>query len=428
MTEAKQRPEGHRREEGHLRASPSPPAPGRRGTSLRPTASTRTSTASRRKWTKSGTVRLGSHPDDYLLALYGERPAFLVADPNTAGVYDTVYVDLDDDYDFSDEKPVTKTSPASYRDMNGDGYLDVSGGLLYYISDGTSAAGTRAPGGMLAFGLSIRAASGQLLAWTGDYDPGHRGPRHADGVERRRSGRRSTAWRRASRISAALPVPSPAARPQERRHVSGRRHRRRAEGQAGAVRRHLLLVRVLDPVRLLPVDAQRRRRDDELVRRLLRRQRRLRRGEPGGRHLALGHADDAGLLDRERGAGLRHDGAAVAAQRDQGRRIDPVRRHRLGLDRQREPDRRRRRDGVVEPRAGSDRRSGRGRRRRRRLLRRRLDPQHGPRRPGRLGDLGRHEPLGSGGRRGDRAGLPGLPLDPSGRRLPANFWPGRRRS
>ena len=104
-------------------------------------------------WTKSGTVRLGSHPDDYLLALYGERPAFLVTDPNTAGVYDTVYVDLDDDYDFSDEKPITKSSPASYRDMNGDGYLDVSGGLLYYISDGTSVAGTRAPGGMLAFGV-----------------------------------------------------------------------------------------------------------------------------------------------------------------------------------------------------------------------------------------------------------------------------------
>ncbi len=122
-------------------------------------------------WTKSGTVRLGSHPDDHLLQLYGERPAFVVVDPNTAGVYDTVYVDLDNDYDFSDEKPVSRGSPASYRDMNGDGYLDVSGGLLYYISDGTSAEGTRAPGGMLAFGLSLRAASGQLLAWTGDFDP-----------------------------------------------------------------------------------------------------------------------------------------------------------------------------------------------------------------------------------------------------------------
>ena len=89
----------------------------------------RTPTRSRRAWSKSGKVRLGSHPDDYLLELYGERPAFLVTDPHTAGVYDTVYVDLDDDYDFSDEKPVTKGSPASYRDLNGDGYTDLSGGL-----------------------------------------------------------------------------------------------------------------------------------------------------------------------------------------------------------------------------------------------------------------------------------------------------------
>ena len=71
-------------------------------------------------WTKSGTVRMASHPDDHLLQLFGERPAILVTDPNTAGVYETVYVDLDDDYQFGDEKPVTKESPASYRDMNGN--------------------------------------------------------------------------------------------------------------------------------------------------------------------------------------------------------------------------------------------------------------------------------------------------------------------
>lgn len=121
-------------------------------------------------WSKSGKVRLGSHPDDHLLALFGERPAFLVTDPNTAGVYDTVYVDLDDDHDFSDEKPVTKASPVSYRDMNGDGYTDLSGGLLYYISDGTS--GTELPGGPASFGLHLKFDSGAMLAWTGDFDPG----------------------------------------------------------------------------------------------------------------------------------------------------------------------------------------------------------------------------------------------------------------
>lgn len=119
-------------------------------------------------FSKSGNVRLGSHPDDHLLLLYSERPAFLVTDPNTAGVYDAVYADLDNDFDFSDEKPITKSSPVSYRDMNGDGYTDLSGGLLYYISDGA----TPIPGGLDAFGiLDTSFAPGELLAWTGDYDP-----------------------------------------------------------------------------------------------------------------------------------------------------------------------------------------------------------------------------------------------------------------
>jgi hypothetical protein len=118
-------------------------------------------------WTQSGTVKMGSHPDDHLLLLYEERPAFIVVDPNTAGVYDTVYVDLDNDQEFADEKPITKASPVSYRDMNGDGLTDISGGLLYYISDPT----TRIAGGPTSLGINIAPPSGDLLAWTGDYDP-----------------------------------------------------------------------------------------------------------------------------------------------------------------------------------------------------------------------------------------------------------------
>ena len=122
-------------------------------------------------WTKSGTVRLGGHPDDHLLSLFGERAAILVTDPHTAGVYDTVYVDLDHDYSFADEKPVTKSSPASYRDMDGDGVTDISGGLLYYISDGTGPTGSVLPGGPTSLGIVVRDAPGALLAWTGDFDP-----------------------------------------------------------------------------------------------------------------------------------------------------------------------------------------------------------------------------------------------------------------
>ncbi len=98
---------------------------------------------------KSGKVHVGTHPDinlrDYV---WGEKAAVLVTDPKVAGVYDTVYVDLDMDYDFRDEKPLTKANVnelektknnmVAYRDMNGDGVADISGGLLYYIADGVN--------------------------------------------------------------------------------------------------------------------------------------------------------------------------------------------------------------------------------------------------------------------------------------------------
>ena len=165
-----------------------------------------------RAWSKSGRVRMGSHPDDYLLELYKERPAFLVTDPNTAGVYDTVYVDLDHDNDFGDEKPVNKQSPASYRDVNGDGYTDLSGGLLYFISDGQ----TRLPGGPAEFfGPDTPVfAAGRDARLVRRLRPGHRGPRHADGVQRRRPGRDQRQARRGSRTcprTAASPAPCSAA-------------------------------------------------------------------------------------------------------------------------------------------------------------------------------------------------------------------------
>jgi uncharacterized repeat protein (TIGR01451 family) len=99
---------------------------------------------------QSGVVHVGTHVDESLRDyVWGERVAVLVADPDYAGAYNTVYVDLDDDYDFRDEKPVTRAdttnaatleatynNPVSYRDMNGDGLADLNGGLLYFIADG----------------------------------------------------------------------------------------------------------------------------------------------------------------------------------------------------------------------------------------------------------------------------------------------------
>ncbi len=100
----------------------------------------------------SGVIHVGTHHDeslrDYPLQINPDNQGLvtiLVTDPNTAGVYDTVYVDLNNDYNFQDEKPLTKADPSnpstynnmvSYRDLNLDGKADLNGGLLYFIADG----------------------------------------------------------------------------------------------------------------------------------------------------------------------------------------------------------------------------------------------------------------------------------------------------
>ncbi|MCB0216634.1 MAG: S8 family serine peptidase [Chloroflexi bacterium] len=95
---------------------------------------------------QSGVVRFGHHPDTLLRNLLADRdagitgraPGVLILDSREAGVYDQVYVDLDGDHDFSDEKPANKADPLSLRDLDGDGLADRSGGLLYFVSDGRS--------------------------------------------------------------------------------------------------------------------------------------------------------------------------------------------------------------------------------------------------------------------------------------------------
>jgi hypothetical protein len=93
---------------------------------------------------RSGQVRFGHHPDAVLRAngakpdrqIAGEWAGVLLVDEVVAGTYDTVYVDLDGDRDFTDEKPMTKGDPLGWRDIDGDGLADVAGGLLYWIADG----------------------------------------------------------------------------------------------------------------------------------------------------------------------------------------------------------------------------------------------------------------------------------------------------
>src|SRR2546427_4392812 len=81
----------------------------------------------------SGVYRLGILKDNYLTAAYGKRIGLLLVDSTTPFDYDTVYADLNDDFDFTDETPATAASPILTRDLNGDGLADISGGNLYFI-------------------------------------------------------------------------------------------------------------------------------------------------------------------------------------------------------------------------------------------------------------------------------------------------------
>jgi hypothetical protein len=74
-------------------------------------------------------------------AVQGERAGVLVVDEHTAGVYDTVYVDLNFDFDFRNDKPARLTrdftsQEAACLDYDADGLNDISGGLVYFVSDG----------------------------------------------------------------------------------------------------------------------------------------------------------------------------------------------------------------------------------------------------------------------------------------------------
>ncbi len=95
---------------------------------------------------RSGTFHFGYHPSPVLTKAFGPI-GLLVVDPATAGVYTTVYVDLNNDRHFDlGDVTLTRDSPLASLDSidhatggpGKDGYPDVSGGLMYYISDGTT--------------------------------------------------------------------------------------------------------------------------------------------------------------------------------------------------------------------------------------------------------------------------------------------------
>ncbi|MCK4457591.1 MAG: S8 family serine peptidase, partial [Thermoplasmata archaeon] len=86
----------------------------------------------------SDQYHLGLLQDPSLTSAYFVPPAVLLVDSTTPGFYDTYYADLDFDFEFNDEKAAVKGDEISFVDVDGDGYADISGGMVYYISNAAS--------------------------------------------------------------------------------------------------------------------------------------------------------------------------------------------------------------------------------------------------------------------------------------------------
>jgi uncharacterized repeat protein (TIGR01451 family) len=119
-------------------------------------------------WNAGSSLGLG-----YAANPYYAPAAVIVADENTAGVYDTVYVDADFDQDLTNNKPMRKGDELAGVDLydaagnpGTDGIWDLSAGMLAWIADGENVP----PGtNVLYSGLPVPEA-GRLLAFIGDDD------------------------------------------------------------------------------------------------------------------------------------------------------------------------------------------------------------------------------------------------------------------
>ncbi len=132
---------------------------------------------------KSGSYFYSAHPDlllafssYYLHINYAESalmtPVVVVSDENSAGVYDTVYVDMNYNYFLGDPgERLTRAQPLGGTDLTGDGTWDLSAGMLAWISDGV-----HHPPGVATLYPEIEAlqppGTGRLLAFINDQD-GH---------------------------------------------------------------------------------------------------------------------------------------------------------------------------------------------------------------------------------------------------------------
>ncbi|MCX7683017.1 MAG: S8 family serine peptidase, partial [Anaerolineae bacterium] len=99
--------------------------------------------------------------------------AVIVADETAAGVYDTVYVDVDFDQDLTDEKPMRKGDELAGADLydaagdpGQDGIWDLSAGILTWIADGNNPP----PGVSALYEGGGGPEAGRLISFVGDED------------------------------------------------------------------------------------------------------------------------------------------------------------------------------------------------------------------------------------------------------------------
>ena len=116
---------------------------------------------------QSGVYHFGLHPGYHLMWRdpWGLQPSVLVVDEHQPGVYDTVYVDLNKNLDFRDDKPCFKGDEISWHDFDGDGLADESGGMVYFIADGVHPI----PASDWLYGLAPP-SNGCLVALAGAFD------------------------------------------------------------------------------------------------------------------------------------------------------------------------------------------------------------------------------------------------------------------
>ncbi|MBP1661498.1 MAG: putative peptidase, partial [Candidatus Aminicenantes bacterium] len=110
---------------------------------------------------RSGVYHVGSHTDRFLRGLHNEAIKVLVVDEKDSGVYDTVYMDLNNNKDFTDDKACRRGDETAVLDRDGDGLSDVTGGMVYFVADGVNPP----PPGRLLYGKEAKVpAAGELVA------------------------------------------------------------------------------------------------------------------------------------------------------------------------------------------------------------------------------------------------------------------------